>query len=275
MARPLSVKERWCGVKVDQNKELVQRQFGRSAAAYRDAPLFFAGTDLVWMVEAAQLKGTESLLDLGSGAGHSTLAFSRLVKNCVGLDVTAEMVQVATALAVEKGFTNVEFVQGDVEVLPFPSHTFEVVTCRFAAHHFWDVEKSMAEIARVLKPGGKFLLIDHYAPQDWELDYFVNTLDRTRDPSHVREYTLTQWESYFTGHQLSFKQHKLWDLKLDFVDWVQRAKTPPDKQAELAVLLQSATPEGKETFQIELNSEGQPQSFCLKCVLLVGAKSSL
>jgi ubiquinone/menaquinone biosynthesis C-methylase UbiE len=64
-----------------------------------------------------------------------------------------------------------------------------VITCRLAAHHFSHIAKAMQEITRVLKPNGVFLLVDHYAPEDKSLDDFINQVDQTRDPSHLKEYT--------------------------------------------------------------------------------------
>lgn len=262
--------ERW--EEMADHREAVQRQFGPSAIDYRDEALFAEGVDLNLMVNAIQLNGDESVLDVGSGAGHTALAFAPFVRDCLGVDVTAEMVQIATAAAKQQALSNVHFLQGDAENLPFPDGMFDVVACRFAAHHFWDVERSMAEVARVLKAGGVFLLVDHYAPEEWDLDHFVNELDRIRDPSHVREYTLTQWQSYFTSNQLSFEQRALWDLRIDFASWVKRAKTPAERREELVALLGSATSEGKMTFCIELGNHGEPLSFCLKCAFIMGRK---
>lgn len=260
---------------MDEKKEAVQRQFGQNAVKYRDESLFAEGIDLTWMVGALQLTGTERVLDIGCGAGHTAVAFAPFTKECFGLDVTSEMVRIAAEFAETRKLGHVHFSQGDAENLPFAEESFDVVTCRFAAHHFWDIEKSVEEISRVLKPGGVFLLVDHYAPEDWELDHFVNELDRTRDPSHVREYTLSQWENYFKSHQLSFEPRKNWDLELDFANWVERAKTPVERRETLVQLLRSATSEGRETFRIKFDTDGTPISFCLKCALILGRKSSI
>lgn len=259
-------------MKLKNNQHVVQQQFGQSAADYRDEPLFAEGSDLQWMVESMDLTGAERLLDIGTGAGHTCLAFAPLVADCVGLDVTPEMVQVASGLAADKGLTNVQFLQAEAEHLPFPNDAFDVVTCRFAAHHFADVEQAMREVSRVLKAGGTFLLIDHYAPEGRELDEFVNTLDRLRDPSHVREYSVAQWQSYFQDNGLSYTELRHWDLKLEFANWVKRAKTPDRVQEQLTDLLVGATEACIETFSVEI-ADGHVQTFCLKCAFLRGTKN--
>jgi SAM-dependent methyltransferase len=251
-----------------------QQQFSKNAGKYRDEPLFAEGEDLRLMVQAIPLNGTESVLDLGSGAGHTAIAFAPLVNECYGIDVTKEMVEVAGNFAKSRGVTNVRFQQGDAEELKFPDASFDVVTCRFAAHHFVNLEHVIREISRVLKPGGSFLLVDHYAPEDSELDNFVNHLDRMRDPSHVRESSLSEWKHLFAVQGLTYHEIFKWDLPLDFENWVERAGTPVETRQRLIQFLQGASPQSKEMFRVKFNEQGEPISFCLKAVLLHGKKSA-
>lgn len=183
-----------------------QEQFSKNAEKYRDEPLFSEGEDLRRMVKSVSLSGTERLLDIGTGAGHTTLAFAPHVEMCVGIDLTEKMVRVASEMAVNRSVSNVQFQVGDAENLPFEEASFDLVTCRFAAHHFPDLKKAVGEIARVLKPGGIFLLVDHYAPEETELDVFVNQLNRLRDPSHVRESSLSEWRDLLTQHGLFYRK---------------------------------------------------------------------
>src|SRR5690606_39820909 len=69
------------------------------------------------------------------------------------------------------------------EDLPFADGSFDLVTCRIAPHHFADVQRAVHEVARVLRPGGLFLLIDSVAPEDPELDEFLNE----RSEEHTSE----------------------------------------------------------------------------------------
>ncbi|MFD1674348.1 class I SAM-dependent methyltransferase [Alicyclobacillus fodiniaquatilis] len=117
-------------------------QFAKNAEKYRDAPLFAEGEDLGLMVNSIRLSGTETVLDIGAGAGHTALAFAPHVQFCYGVDVTEEMVQVANQFAADKGVRNAQFQVGDVAELPYDDASFDIVTCRFAAHHFTDVERA-------------------------------------------------------------------------------------------------------------------------------------
>lgn len=138
------------------------------------------------------------------------------------------MVDTADQLAKERGIENVAFIQGDAEALPFPDASFDLVTCRMAAHHFPHPAHAVREAARVLKPGGRLLLLDLYAPDDPELDRFINELEKVRDPSHVLELTLPEWQRFFRLAELTVQIILLPDLYLDFEKWVERSHTPPE-----------------------------------------------
>ena len=256
----------------NQNKDAVRLQFSQNAMDYRTSALFAEGKDLRKMVGSMSLYGHERILDLGTGAGHTALAFSPFVSECVGMDLTDAMVKVATRLADERGISNVKFQVGDAENIPFSSESFDVVTCRFASHHFGDIKKAIQEISRVLKPGGSLVLVDHYAPENDELDLFVNHLDRLRDPSHVREYRLSEYRLLFEDSAMEYKELSTWDLTLDFQDWVERARTPESMRNQLVVHLQGASELCRDEFQVQLNDDGTPSSFCLKCALIHGFK---
>lgn len=254
-------------------KNAVRRQFTQNAGDYRDEPLFAQGDDLTYMVESVLFTGTEQVLDVGTGAGHTALVFAPHVAHCIGCDLTTAMVEVAANYAKEQGVLNAKFLTADAEALPFPEASFDFVTCRFAAHHFSNLRGAVHEISRVLKPGGTFLLVDHYAPEDSDLDNFVNTLDVMRDPSHVREYRLSEYKAQFEEAGLSYSEKRHWDLPLQFDNWIRRARTPREMKYKLVEFLRTACNHAKETFRIELDQAAYPVSFCLNCALLHGVKN--
>ena len=88
------------------------------------------------------------------------------------------MLAAAEAFITGNGWTNVSFENGDAEKMPFSDAAFDIVTCRIAAHHFPDVRAFVHEAFRVVKPGGRLLLIDNTAPEKDEYDHFIMTLKR-------------------------------------------------------------------------------------------------
>src|SRR5262245_58297151 len=157
--------------------DLVRSQFGAVAAAYATSSFHAAGADLAALVRAANLGGVEHVLDLGCGAGHAALAIAPAAASVTAVDVTPDIVSTAPRLALERGVTNIDVQLADVAQLGLPDARFDLVISRVAAHHFGEPRAALAEALRVLRPGGRILLIDTVAPPDPALDTLINCID--------------------------------------------------------------------------------------------------
>ena len=103
------------------------------------------------------------MLDLGSGAGTDSLIAAQMVGEqgpVTGIDMTPEMLAKARAAAAEMGATNVEFVEGEAERLPFPDASFDVVISNGVIDLIPDKDAVFAELFRVLAPGGRIQIAD-------------------------------------------------------------------------------------------------------------------
>ncbi len=243
----------------------VQRQFGAVATNYVTSAVHARGADLAELVRLAALRGHERVLDLGTAVGHTAFALAARADRVVGIDLTAEMLDHAQRLAAERAIANLDLVRGDVTHLPFPDATFDVVTSRYSAHHYARPEQVAREVARVLRPDGRFLLADTVAPDDPALDTFVNAVELLRDRSHVRDHTIGQWQAMLAAAGLRAEVVYVWEVALDFAEWVARMKTPPEAVALLRTLLSEAPPAARETFRI---AAGERLSFCLKGAII-------
>lgn len=116
-------------------------------------------------VEAAP---TGRVLDLCCGTGDIA---RRMTGRVVGVDFTAEMLRVAAARA-----TGARWVRADALRLPFPDHSFDVVTIGYGLRNLADLEAGLREICRVLRPGGKLVSLDFGKPQNrlWRALYFAH-----------------------------------------------------------------------------------------------------
>jgi arsenite methyltransferase len=111
----------------------------------------------------ADLHPGDVVLDLGSGAGADVLISARRVApggRAIGLDMTAEMLELARANAAEAGVENVEFVQGYLEDIPLPAGSVDVVISNCVINLAADKNVVLAEAARVLRPGGRLAFSD-------------------------------------------------------------------------------------------------------------------
>ena len=121
----------------------------------------FAGVANPWSM--GRLTPGERVLDLGSGAGTDSLIAAQMVGEqgrVTGIDMTQEMLAKARAAAAEMGATNVDFVEGEAERLPFPDASFDVVISNGVIDLVPDKDAVFMELFRVLAPGGRIQVAD-------------------------------------------------------------------------------------------------------------------
>lgn len=114
-------------------------------------------------LDLLQIREGERILDLGCGRGEDTLVAAEQVGRAgtaVGLDLTEAMILAARSNAATKGTTNVAFVLGDIESLPFADGSFDGVTSNCVINHARDKGRVYREINRVLRQGGRFVISD-------------------------------------------------------------------------------------------------------------------
>lgn len=231
-------------------KASVQQQFGNVAANYATSAVHASGEDMNRMVQLAELAGTEKVLDAGCGAGHTALAFAPHVAEVIAYDLTLSMLEQVNRLAAERGITNLTTRHGDVEMLPFEDGTFDRVVSRYSAHHWPHPAHALSEFQRVLRPGGQFILSDIVAAEDPTLDTFLQTVELLRDPSHVRDHSISQWQMMFREAGFICEVLYTWELPLDFDAWVTRMATPSANVAMIKMLFDGAPSEVRNAMDV-------------------------
>ncbi len=252
-----------------EKETAIKLQFNRAAEAYSTSAIFAKGQDLTLMVETAKPTAEMRVLDVGCAAGHTAFAFAPYVREVIGVDLSEGTLKEATKQARDKNFNHVNFQLASANNLPFADNDFDIVTCRYVAHHFPDLGPALGEIFRVLKPGGVFLLVDIISPEDSALADWINQIEILRDPSHSRDWMLSEWQGAGARVGMPLTVISRWDLPIDFVDWTARQQTPQEAIVEIENLLDSASPAAQSAFSIV----GPPQrGFHLWSVLLKGNK---
>ena len=189
---------------VSSYEERARAIFGARADMYTTSASHTDQQVLGRLVEIADPKAAWRVLDIGTGTGHTALAFAPHVREVVGLDLTEDMLREARALTQERRIETVTFRIADVHSLPNDLEgTFDLVTCRRAAHHFSDINRAVAEMARMLRSGGLLLIDDRSVPEDDWVDETMHQLDCLHDESHVRQYRPSRWRGILEATGLS------------------------------------------------------------------------
>jgi ubiquinone/menaquinone biosynthesis C-methylase UbiE len=254
----------------DEQKAHVKDYFARTAESYVASFSHRAGDDLERLVELGEWNPQLQALDIATGGGHTALAVAPHVAQVTVTDLTPRMLEKAREYLLAQGVRNAVFQVADAEQLPFAPATFDRVTSRIAPHHFPDVAQFVHEVARVLKPGGIFLLIDCMAPADPELDRFDNTIEKWRDPSHGRSFTAQEWQAFFTQAGLSIEHVEFFRKKHQYDDWTERSRMPKDEKAKLARFILESNEQIQSYFEVTRNQDGQLVSFTNDFIFLKG-----
>ncbi|MBV7316839.1 bifunctional demethylmenaquinone methyltransferase/2-methoxy-6-polyprenyl-1,4-benzoquinol methylase UbiE [Shewanella sp. NIFS-20-20] len=160
-------------VDTDKKAELVASVFHSVAAKYdimNDVMSF--GVHRLWKRFTIQTAGARpgmKVLDLAGGTGDLTAKFSKLVGDkgqVVLADINDSMLKVGRSKLRDRGIIgNVNYVQANAEALPFPDNHFDIITIAFGLRNVTDKDAALRSMQRVLKPGGKLLVLEFSTPQ--------------------------------------------------------------------------------------------------------------
>jgi ubiquinone/menaquinone biosynthesis C-methylase UbiE len=233
-------------------KKRVKEQFAKNAQKYVDSESHAKGMDLSLMIQWLQPESNWDVLDVATGGGHVAKTLAPYVHHVYATDLTKEML--ANSARFLKQERNIQFVLADAEALPFLDEAFDLVTCRIAAHHFPHPHNFIKEVARVLKPGGRFLFIDNVSPEDGELADFYNAFERLRDVSHVRCLSIKEWKQLIAGHSLIGMKENLRKKKMNFSQWIDRTVISKEQKDNVQQFMFTAKEELKSYFEITQDS---------------------
>jgi SAM-dependent methyltransferase len=189
--------------------------WSQRADAFRESPTHREGPDLDLLVEWCEPGHDVKVLDVATGGGH--VARRLREEGC-------------TVITVDPAPGMNPDVVASAEELPFADGSFDVVTCRIAAHHFRDIRAAVAEMARIAQ---RLVVIE----DNVFIDDAVEEAERLRDPTHVRCYSEDEWKELLTGAGLEVEQVERFERHPVLDDWLARVETPPADGARVRELL--------------------------------------
>lgn len=247
---------------------LIQRQFGAHAEKYVDSRDHRIDATLERMLALLDFPSQARVLDIATGGGHTARALALRARAVVASDLTYQMLQAARRAASDQGSGRIVHVQADAHDLPWAAASFDLATCRIAAHHFSDVARVVRECARVVRRGGQVAVIDNVTPADAAAARYINAFEKLRDPSHGWEYSVADWEAFFRAAGLTVEHVEESRMSIGFHGWVERLSVPPKHRLQLRVMLHHAPGAARES--LNPREEGGQPTFDLGKVLLVG-----
>jgi SAM-dependent methyltransferase len=220
--------------------DLIRYQFTRQAEAFATAPPIRDQEALRLVVETTGTTAEDTVLDVACGPGIVTCAFASAAARATGVDLTPAMLGQARRHQAEKALTNVSWCVGDVERLPFAEAAFSVVVSRFALHHMRSPAAVVAEMARVCRPGGRVTVVDVAVSADPAKAAAFNTMEKLRDPSHVRALTLAELQALLEVDGLPQVHFASYKMNVPVNGLLERSFPNPGDDGKIRALFESS-----------------------------------
>ncbi|MBI1342316.1 MAG: bifunctional demethylmenaquinone methyltransferase/2-methoxy-6-polyprenyl-1,4-benzoquinol methylase UbiE [Terrimonas sp.] len=154
-------------------KEQVEEMFDRIAGRYDLMNRFLsAGIDTGWRkkaIKSLQADQPRVILDVATGTADMAILTCKMLKpeKVIGIDISAQMLDIGRQKIEKEGLTNqIALLKGDGEAINFPDATFDGIMVAFGVRNFENLEKGLKELLRVLKPGGKLVVLEFSKPKN-------------------------------------------------------------------------------------------------------------
>ena len=212
----------------DQQKDRVLQAFTAQADSYANSAVVAAEEARRRFVSFVGPQASDRVLDVATGPGFLALLFAEQAAEVVGIDLTPAMLVRAEANRQARQMNTLRFEPGDAEMLAFPDHSFDIATCGSAFHHLSDPARVLAEMVRVVRPGGRVALIDIVTSEIPERAARHNQLEQWRDPSHTRCLPLSELIALFGRAGLRDLRAATYATPRELDEWFAISHTPAD-----------------------------------------------
>lgn len=226
-------------------------QFSERAGQYGTTHILADVSDVEKAITDLKMRPGSKALDVATGNGHTALYLASKGFEVTACDISSAMLKEAANLAAERGLA-LEFNEHAAEQFPYPDNSFNLITCRVAAHHFSSPETFIREASRVLKMYGYLVLIDGTVPDDQVDAYeWINAVEKLRDPSHARFITPNVWRKWCVEAGLTVTRAQTESFKQPDLNWYFNvANTPSENRKKVLEMLAKAPAPVRELFKI-------------------------
>jgi len=258
-------------VQLDPIQAASAAQFDRQSHRYGKGHILEQTSDIEGALRHVTLPAGARALDVATGGGHTGLLLAARGYRVTLGDISRNMLTRAAALAAERGLS-VETKEFPAEAMPFEDGEFDLVSCRVAPHHFSDAHGFVKEVARVLRPGGYFLLIDGSIEDGQPIaEAWLHQVEKWRDPSHHRFWSAGTWKRWCEEAGLAVRSSELQPMQQPDLEWYfETAATPEENRAKVREAIRLAPDEARAL--LKLSEENGTVSWWWQRLVLVAQK---
>ena len=236
---------------LDSIQKASRDQFERHSANYGKSHILANTADVASALADIEVLPGSRALDIATGGGHTAIYLATRGFTVTASDISQAMLDNAKSLAAERGLS-IETRLHEAEKFPYSAASYDLVTCRVAAHHFSNRESFLSEVTRVLKPGGHFLLIDGSIPDGEPIaEEWIHELEKLRDPSHGRFLSAGAWKELCRRNQVHVVRCETTPFKQPDLNWYfDTAGTSAENRKRVLELIHAAPEPARRVFRI-------------------------
>lgn len=253
------------------HNQVVREAFTRQAVAYAANPTVADPERIARLVQAVRPRASDRVLEVATGPGYVAMGFAAVVREVVGVDLTAAPLAIAEQRRQEQGLHNVRFQLADASRLPFADGEFDIVVCRYAFHHFAEPPHMLSEMVRVCAPQGTVAVEDLVVSEHPARGAYQNRFENLRDPSHTAAFALSALLKLFAAAGLEVEHVSTGHWHQVVERWMANAQTPADRAAEVRRLIVQDAREDLSGTRPYQSDDGQ-WCFTQRTAIVVGRK---
>lgn len=258
------------GLVAHRKKQSARDRFGRRSDAYSKSSILSNKDHLNLIIDLASPEESDSVLDIATGNGFLAFEFAEKVSRVIGCDMTEDMLDIAESIRKDRKLDNVAFDVMDAESLRFEDGSFDIVSCRFAFHHFTNPKKVISEMVRVCRNGGKIVLVDGLSSEDPVKSEYHNRIEQIRDPSHVRLYSRSELIRMLQDAGLRVTHAREWDADFYFDEWIAIANPGEEIAEQVRNMMINSIEDDKTGLNVRFKDD--KMLFTYSTVILVAEK---
>lgn len=203
--------------------DLIRERFTRTARVFGDYAVSYRVQFAEALMRLVSATPNDRVTDLACGPGTLALRFARGVRWVCGVDLTPAMLARARQTASDEGLANLAWANADAQWLPFADGSLDVAVTSYSLHHIPDPARTIREMARVVRRGGRVGIIDIVVSEDSRAAEAANRIERTRDPSHTRSLPKSDFEKMTAAAGLHWLGHEIDANPRSFDHWLHVA----------------------------------------------------